>query len=624
MRRLACIIACACALLLGLCAPVRAQAGRYCGDTAIPLTENSVFTISGPSTVWYTAWTNNLPLTVKFIPDNPAPEYKPEVEMDFKCPDQFLYNDSILNSLFLPNSSGGGVVVTMPARPALSSKTEGGVFFYYLAMGESYRDMLYKAGIDYNVQVFVKVKFKTGGTISLEPDETLANCMDGYKFMHLGDVVQVKPLDKDTHVVVPYVQWQEDSIRYVWNGTEEVHVIVNNTCEIDPETEASEAVDYFILQPQDTMKLTSSLLKNYIRMYESAAGIFYAKFYTTGTGTMKIESVPMNPPDGNATLLRYDQVTSIDTSKLYAISFTWDTATIFTTPTDHVFKMYIGTTADFRPDNAIATYQFHANDAGHWFGLTTEQMKALWTQATSQYLYVRFQCTANTTLKPTIWDMSDCFKSDKVYEIHRPSTTISVEKGSYGAKYYRFYYREWAGGTMKFQWNTSSNSACPTYIGKNCSFPPIDDHDDVLRSKEIRRNASWTISATGTTYSIDTWADKVDENGYLYIRFNPDDAGTMKITTTAPEEEDPAPIVYPAATISVVCDGEPTAEGQNFLIRVTSEQAINVYPGEASNIASRTPVATWTQTPNETHSLTLSSGVYTLMGVQQSVQIEVQ
>lgn len=622
MRRLVCIIACACALLLGLCAPVRAQAGRDCGDLAIPLTENSVFTISGPSTVWYTAWTNNLPLTVKFIPDNPSPEYKPEVEMDFKCPGQFLYNDSILNSLFLPSSSGGGIEVTMPAHPPLSSKTEDGVFFYYLAMGESYRDMLYKAGIDYNVQVFVKVKFKTGGTISLEPDETLANCMDGYKFMHLGDVVQVKPLDKDTHVVVPYVQWQEDSIRYIWNGTAPVDVVVNNTCEIDPETEASEAVDYFILQPQDTMKLTSSLLKNYIRMYESAAGIFYAKFYTTGTGTMKIERVPMDPPQGGATLLRYDQVTSIDTSKLYAISFTWDTATIFTTPTDHVFKMYIGTTADFRPDNAIATYQFHANDAGHWFGLTTEQMKALWTQATSKYLYIRFRCTANTTLKPTIWEMSDCFKKDRVYEINRPSTTVDVEPGGYGAAYYRFYYREWAGGNMKFKWMNSSGN-CPTYIGKNCTFAASSDVDDVLWSKTVANNGNRTISATGTN-SVASWADKVDEEGFLYIRFNPGYFGTMEISTTAPEEEDPAPIVYPAATISVVCDGEPTAEGQNFLVRVASEQNINVYPGEVSNIASRTPVATWHQTPDETHLLTLSSGVYTLMGAEQSVQIEVK
>ena len=617
IKRFFYVIVCVCAFLIGMCAPVRAavQPGQQC-STAIHLDSGYVATINGsfPKTVWYTAGTFDLPLSVYFIPSNPS-DPKPLVEMDFKCPLEPYYKDSIICSLFCPNS-GSGVQIEMPHKPSLKNgQTEDGRFCYYLAIGKEYRDLLLKTGIDYNVDVYIKVTYQSAGTISIAPDDMFTNCMSA-KFMHLGDAVSVKPLDDTTHVVVPYVQWQEDSIRYIWNGTAPVTLAVGFDCDFDPTDNGDPHIlDYVPLEAQDTLKLTSSELKYYVHNEDvtSEAGMFFAKFYTEGTGTMKIERVPQDPPEGNATLLRYDRVISIpsDTDKLYAISFTWDTATIFTTPTDHIFKMYIGTTHDFYLEDAIASYQFHATDTSHWLGLSTEQMRALWTQATSQYLYIRFQCTAKTTLKSEIWQMSECFINPKVKgEIKRPSTTLNVEKGSYGAAYYRLYYRDWEGGDMTFQWQTNQ-STCPTYIGKNCSFS--EDSDDVLRSKNIPRNGTWTIRATGSTVSVDTWANYVDEDGYLYVRFSPDEAGEMTISTTAPEEEDPAPIVYPAATIFVQCAGEPTATGQQFSVQVSEEQDLHIEGGEQ-----------WHQSPNETHSLTLSTGVYTLVGAEQSVQIKVK
>ena len=114
-----------------------------------------------------------------------------------------------------------------------------------------------------------------------------------------------------------------------------------------------------------------------------------------------------------------------------------------------------------------------------------------------------------------------------------------------------------------------------------------------------------------------------DDDGYLYIRFNPGNAGTVTITTTAPEEEDPVPVVYPAATVSVTCDGEKTSSGQPYIVRVSVSQTLNLYSGPADNIASQTPIRTWSQTPGET-SLTLQTGTYTLMGPNETIQIEVQ
>ena len=604
-------ICCAFALSLVASLPMYAgatAAGSSCA-TPIPLGRNYSVNITGPfpRTLWYSARTFDLPLSVYFVPANGASDPKPEVEMDFSCTPG-IYTDSILCSLFC--NQGGSVQIDMPHKPKLNEgTTEEGDFCYYIVIGKDYRDLLLQAGIDYNVQVFVKVKYPAAGQINITPDAMFTDCMSGAKFMHLGDTVHVNTRDTNRHVVVPYVQWQEDSIRYVWDGTEPVILSVGDVCDYDPTDNDDHVLFFRTLQPQDTAKLTSAQLKHYIHSGEvsSEAGMFYAKFYTEGTGVMKIERVPQAPPQGGATLLRYDKATPIpaDTNALFAISYTWDTATVFTTPTNHIFKMYVGTTYDFYLPDAIASYQFHADDKGHWLGLMKEQMRELWTHTNAQYLYLRFECTAKTTLKPSIWSISECLQ--KAQEILYPGATLAVERRSYGAVYYRFYYREWKDGDMTFSW-TNSTSNCPVFIGDTCVFA-TGTGPHIVGSRAVNMNGSWRWPKN----QIASKADRVGADGYLYIRFNADERGTMTISTTAPPEEDPAPIDYQASTIHVVCNGEPTAAGQEYIIRVSTEQTLQIDNG--------TP---WDQVPGETHPVTLQTGVYTLYGDEETVQIEVK
>ena len=70
--------------------------------------------------------------------------------------------------------------------------------------------------------------------------------------------------------------------------------------------------------------------------------------------------------------------------------------------------------------------------------------------------------------------------------------------------------------------------------------------------------------------------------------------------------------------------GKETSSGQPYIVRVSVSQTLNLYSGPADNIASRTPIRTWSQAPGETYSLTLQTGIYTLMGTDDKIQIEVQ
>lgn len=623
MKRKFNIIACVCTFLFGVCAPARAAwpAGSTC-STAIPLADGYTATIDKTKTVWYSAWTFDLPLAVYFVPQNGPSDPKPEVEMDFSC-QSGVYTDSIICSLFCKNS-GSGIQFDMPHKPSLNSKTlDDGRFCYYIAIGKEYRDLLLKTGISYNVEVFVKVTYKCAGSMSIAPDDMFANCMDSVKFMHLGDTVRVKPLDKDRHVIVPYIQWQEDSIRYVWDGTAPVEVAVGNDCDYDPTDGTNEhRVDYFTMGAQDTMKMTRDQVRYYIHSDEvsSEAGMFFAKFYTTGSGVMKIERVPQAPPEGGATLLRYDKITSVpaDTNALYAIPYTWDTATIFTTPTDHVFKMYIGTRPTFTLPEAIKTYQFHKNDNGHWFGIPNAEMKALWNGIDAKYLYVRFECTAKTTIKPAIWNASSCMNCQ---EIKWPGATLNVEKGSYGAVYYRFYFNEWKDGDMSFKWTTSGTGNCPTYIGEGCTFSLNTGSNQVLAYKAINKGATWT--RTPANMVSKDWAGHVDADGYLYVIFYPGVAGTITVTSLSPAEQDPIEDTVPMASIAAIC-GEKSAAGQQYTVRVSHDQTLSLFAGEITDITGLTPVESWSQTTSQTHELTLAPGVYTLHGDVENLVLNVE
>lgn len=582
------------ALLLGSVALSAAEPGTTC-YTAIPLGKDYKADISGPQTVWYTAWTFDLPLAVYFIPQNET-DPAPEVEMDFSCTSG-IYSDPIICMLFC---KGGTVTMPMPHKPPLETTTVEGKQAYYISMGKTYRDLLFKMGIDYNVEVFVKVTFKGAGFLSIAPDGMFSNCMDDSKFLRLGNEIKVKPTDDSTYVIAPYIQWRSDSVRYIWQGEKRCLLSVATTCDFDPQDNSNEkVVQYKRIEPNDTLRVTSEEINNYINNDEkpSEAGMFFAKFYSQSGGVMKVEKIPVPPPGGGATLLQYDKMADIpanNVNALYAFPKSWTTATKFTTPTDHVFRMYIGTTPDFSKDNALASYQFLSSATGHWFGLFEDEMKELWKNTKEKYLYVRFECTATTTILPTEWEPSECIT--KCQLIPKGESTLTIAKGSYGKVYRLLYYYDWRGGDMTLKWN-GTTGVCPAYIGNTCDFEPDETEEAVIASYSIPRNGGvWTIKAE----EIAAWENKLDPDGFIYLLCNPSKQSTLSISTTAPDETDP---VYPHATIHVECqDGNPNV----LTVTVSEPQHITVTGENFSD--------EWEATPAEPHTINLPSGQYTLTG----------
>ena len=506
----------------------QAQQGTSC-QNPITLTNDYSAPINGAGTVWYVANTFDLPLTVRFFPTNNS-DQKPDIEMDFSCTPG-VYNDTILCSFFCSSNS---VYISMPYNPEndIRQKTdEQGHVYYEVAMGEYYRNLLLSAGISYNVQVFVKVTYHSSGQITLSPDAEFAGCMDTDDWLLFGNWLNVAANDQETYFVAPYASWKKDSVRFIWDGPADATVAMGSSCSFEALNPLDDRrIDVWTMSGGgDTTNHRNSDILHYLD-YNASGDMYFIKVVSAQPGRLKVERMPLAKPDGNATLLEYDQPATVnanDVDALYAIPMTWTNATMFTTPTPNVFKMYVGTTATFTPQTAIATYQFDKTETGHQLGLFADEMEALWTRTKKKYLYIRFETAAGTTITPSLWTPSDCM--NKIIRL-KAGQSYSVKARS--ASYYGLYYSEWAGGDLTLSWEGSSK--CPVYIGDTCANMNNATNVHVIQDESIPRGGSYTIPAS----EIAEWAEYVDADGFIYVRFNPQYGGTVTLTTTAPEEVD--------------------------------------------------------------------------------------
>ena len=508
-------------------ASVFAQTGASCSDP-IPVGRDYKAAIAGSCELWYVANTFDLPLTMEFRPDNEMGA-APYVELDFSC-ESGVYEDTILCSLFCRNNTVHTNLLPYKATPQMT-RDEEGKLVYYLAMGKLYRDMLLQAGISYNVEVYVMVIFPGSGSISIVPDNTFANCMDNGKYLHSGDTVQVKANDLDRFYIAPYTRWEDDSIRYVWEGKESVQVAIMSTCEVDP-TDAMDdrRIDVFTLNaPRDTLKINNDEINYYIREITNDGGVFFLKTIASSDGILKLEKIPGIPPEGNAIELKYNKATPIfakDTTTLYAISTRWTGGTRLVAPTNFLLKMYIGLTPDFTPSTAVDSFRYAATDVGRELCWDETQLASVMSLTSENYIYVRFACNTNTKVTPEHWTPSDCYKKTTLlsskFDVKSRSTVV-----------YRLYYKDWEGGDMTFSW--SYNLTCPMYFGDTCVFPTTTTNPHVLNKWTIPGRGSVTVSSA----DLVSWENRLDPDGCLYVRFYPTYQGTITITTNRPAEEDP-------------------------------------------------------------------------------------
>ena len=611
MKRIRNIVLCVCALI-GTCVHAYAgNPGSSCKD-AIPMGKDYCDTVKNGETVWYSAWTFDLPLTVTFTPTNGEGEPAPYVEMDFTCTPGYYDND-ILCALFCKTSGSGGIDYGIPHKPKLNGKTlDDGTFVYYLSLGERYRDMLLQAGISTNLKVVVQVVYKCDGVIKLVPNEEFTNCMDNVKFMQYGDTIHIAANDTNTHFIVPYLQWQEDSIFYKWKGDAPCELAVAKTCDfLVSDLWDGNIIDRKEIGANDSVKILATTIYNYVHNpdYVTEAGMYFAKVKSAAPGILKVTKVPQAQPDGHGTILRLGRTYPLNanTKDIFAIPRSWNIDVKFTTPTTHLFTMVLSSTANFGPSDTLATYPFEQTGNGRWVSITGEKLKTYWNKipTSKNYIYIRFICTEATTITPDRWFVSDCYTKTKDFAVV-PGQTLNITRNS--STIYRFSYSQWKGGDMDITF--AINSDCYVYFADTCGMSTSSQYQNapywLLYKQAVRSSLPLTIPAD----TIAKWAEKIHDDDYFYGLFITSASSTNRnitFNTNAEAEKDP---IYPASTIVVECK-----EGKTW-VRVSKAQPI-VVKDVMEEIRDE-----WEASPEDAHELNLPAGYYILQGEEEEMTIK--
>lgn len=528
-----------------------AQSGSSCYDP-IPVDSNYVGRVNGPCTLWYTAWTYDLPLKVHFTPDSDNSDWGPEVSVDLTCvPGQ--YADPKLDSLVHMVEDFD---VSFPIELLCDMVTSNGKVEWDLSINDSYREQMAEFGITYNVQAFVKVTFYEAGEIRLKPDTAFTSCMENLQYVNLGDTLDIAANDENTAYVFPYTDWQNDSIRFVWIGEQSARVWLGTMdCEFTPEVNNGFVWGYYDVKESSPKKLYTQNMKDAIKDSQSG-GLFYAKITAPVTGKFVVEKIPMSAAQDGAILMEYGksiQLAASDTNQLYCFPRTWE-ATQFIASTTSALKMYASPSTQFgiASSNGVTrkVFTFSLDGSSQVLYLSDVEINTITSKAVDDYIYVRFACESPTMITPDVWNASECANASTLI---RPNASFGVVSRSSNT-IFRLRYKDFVGHNVTINW--SGNSTLPTYISDACSYTLSSTNPHVLLYSTIKRKGSLDIDAE----TIASWSERVDEDGFLYVRFNPTNQGNVTFSA----EKIALDPVY--TTISdTLCYGESyTWNGQTY------------------------------------------------------------
>ena len=534
---------------LALCALITAtsmmaQLGKSCSDP-IPVDSNYEGVITEPGEYWFTAWTYDLPLNVHFIPDVDNSTSSPEVLVDFTCTPG-IYDDEKLGNVINNVSSFG---LDLPVEFRCAKVERYGKIEWDLSINANYREELTKCGITYNVQAFVKVKFTESGKISLKPDTTYMSCMDNAIYVNLGDTLDVAANDNVTFYAFPYSEWCKDSIQFVWTGDNAAKIWVSDgDCDFTPTATNVDVRATYDVTKTTPYKLYEANMDAAIKSW-LGGGVFFAKVISKSAGKLIVEKIPMGQIQGGAILLQHDvpvQLAAND-SRVFCFPRTW-TSTEFVSPTQFVMSMYTANTSEFAPSvddaNVLNKYDFSKVEGIRVAQLSTADIANLVTNATDDYIYVRFTCNQATTLTPKVWTPTSCADKSILIQPDRQMTIMAKPNKTI----YRLRYNDWKDYDMTLKWE--GYSTLPTYFADACEFTLSSSNSHVMTYKNIKARGSYVA----TPSIMAAWASKVDEDGFIYVRFNPTNEDYATFTSAKPAEQDPETPVTPDPVYTTLTD----------------------------------------------------------------------
>lgn len=513
-------------ILLNALAYTCVKAQSFC-HLAQPVGTHYEDTIESAGTYYYSAWTFDLPMDVYITSLDPNCSEPPQVWADLTCTPG-IYDDPNVRDLVRDTAKYG---ISVPMALGCETTFENGHYVHHLKLGKSYRNRLQLIGVDYNVQAYVKVVIPCAGAALMEQDTSSQACFNDARRLRLIDSTHVLAYDTLTSYIIPYKDWlaEADSVALYWEGTQDARMWTGEECEF--KADVQHAWDYYDLPANGELHLSKSMLTNAANHAQDSAGFMFSRIVCPEEGRLFVR--PLVPDLKGATLLRYnkqEQVSVADTA-VYCFPTDW-TSVEWIANTRKVVKMYLYASPDELP---IDTFKFDLQDSVRrvlvW---SMPEMKQIRKKATSSLLYVRFDCSREE-FKLTPNEMSGSSSCIESSIRLLPGKTETIGRTTI----LRLFYEDFEGYPLDISCvNDNATDIQNLFIADTCEFTlrwstNATKKRCVLYKQTARGGESWTVDSA----TIDSWAERVTSEGYLYVRGTTD--GTITATTTKPEEQDP-------------------------------------------------------------------------------------
>lgn len=579
MKKLFSFILCVtCALALSAQTPD----GLTC-ETAIPVNSTYTGSIPAPGTYYFTAWTYDLPLTCYFYPENETVS-ELYLDIDFSCT-LGVYDDPNIQEL-VDETMGWGIEMPIRFDNFIQGKDQNGKKYYSISVEEIYRDMMSNFGITYNVQAFVKVVTSSAGSIMMSPDLTFRNCVESAKWVELNDTLPVSFLANDDIFVFPLPEWKNDSIRLVWTGKSPVQLWIGNDCDFELKlTGPNKALKNYEISPdagnnENVLVLTRQEIADLINLVYNG-GFAYVRIVSVEDATIIVEKQPIQGPMADAIRLEFNQAAPVranDIKQVYYFPESWKVRDLLLT-SDKNTAMTAYFYGDVELTKPLAAYDFSTIDNQTALGISVKELDDLLKNYPEEYVYVTFNAANNTAVTPSKWEVCPCVQTTSRVDL---GDTIALKARSTIS--YRVDYNTWSKNNVTVKW--SAKNKMKLAVADTCAgFTLAETDPRVLLYKLYENSSSKQLdSIVITGEQIRTWANRVDENGFLYLRCNANVAGSLIISY------EPDQTIVP----SNPCVANSIELKANDQLTLNLDSAFTIYRVNYAEFAAQDRTLTWT------------------------------
>ena len=552
-------------------------------ETAIPVDKSYQGSIDAPGVYYYTAWTYDLPLTCYFYPTSEVDSLY--LDIDFTCTPG-VYDDPNIKEL-LDETMGWGVKVPMRFDDFIKEVDEYGRLRYSLSVSHVYRDLMGNFGISYDVQAIVKVKTTAAGEIRMEPDLAFRTCVESSKWVNLPDTISVSMLSADDTYVLPLSDWQNDSVRFIWKGQNApIQMWIAEDCDFELKLtgenaalkcyeirpDAGNGENIFVMTRQDIVDLID---------FANNGGVLYMRAITAEDAELIVEKQPIQGPMADAIRLEFNKPAAVQANnvqQVYYFPATWKQRDLLLSSEKNtaITAYFYG---DVNLTQPLCAYDFSTIDNETYLGISVKELGDLLKNYKEEYVFVVFNAQQNTTITPAKWEVCPCVQTTSRVDLGdtvalKARTTIS----------YRVDYNTWSKNNVTIKW--SAKNKMKLAVADTCAGFTLADTDPHVLQYKLYENSSSkqldSIVIAGET--IRTWADRVDENGFLYLRCNANIAGSLIISY------EPDQTIVPASP----CVANSIELKANDQLVLNLDSAFTIYRVNYAEFAAQDRTLTWT------------------------------